>query len=186
MKAADITSPSTDAPSSRRRTSKRLPKATAATREITALASARCKQMGLRLTPLRRELLEMLASERKPLGAYDIAGRLGTRLERCVAPTIAYRGLDFLVDIGLVTRLESQNAYILCAYPDCLHDCMFLVCTSCEWVEEIVDQDVATHLENDARHAGFVTERRVIEIQGQCKTCRPAEGSLVSAVADNR
>ncbi len=131
--------------------------------------------MGLRLTPLRRALLEMLASEPKPLGAYVIAERLGTRLERRIAPTIAYRGLDFLVDIGLVTRLESQNAYILCAHPNCLHDCIFLVCTSCARVEEIVDQDVATRLENDAQHAGFVTERRVIEIQGQCKACQPAD-----------
>lgn len=142
--------------------------------------------MGLRLTPLRRDLLEMLASEQKPLGAYDIAERLGTRLERRVAPTIAYRGLDFLVEIGLVTRLESQNAYVLCAYPDYLHDCMFLACTSCDWVEEIVDQDVATLLENDAKNASFVTERRVIEVQGQCKTCQPAEGCIVSAEADNR
>ncbi|MGI9508928.1 MAG: Fur family transcriptional regulator [Geminicoccaceae bacterium] len=142
--------------------------------------------MGLRLTPLRRDLLEMLALAQKPLGTYDIAERHGTQLERRAAPTIACRGLDFLVDIGLVTRLESQNAYVLCAYPDCLHDCMFLVCTSCDWVEEIVDQDVATLLENDAKHAGFVTERRVIEIQGQCKTCQPVEDSLVSTEADNR
>ena len=175
MKAADTISPTTGVSSSRHRQSKRLPKATAATREILALASARSEQMGLRLTPLRRDLLKMLASEQRPLGAYDIAERLSTRLERRVAPTIAYRGLDFLVDIGLVTRLESQNAYVLCAYPDCLHDCMFLVCTSCDWVEEIVDQDVATCLENDAKHAGFVTERRVIEIQGQCKACQPAD-----------
>ena len=184
MKAADTLSPSTDASSSQHRPSKRRPKATVATREIIALASARCEQMGLRLTPLRRDLLETLASEAKPLGAYDIAERLGTRLERRLAPTIAYRGLDFLVDIGLVTRLESQNSYVLCAYPDCPHDCMFLVCTSCDWVEEIVDQDVATRLENVAMHAGFVTERRVIEIQGQCKACRPAEGSLVLSKAE--
>jgi len=142
--------------------------------------------MGLRLTPLRRDLLEMLASEPKPLGAYDIAERLGMRLQRRVAPAAAYRGLDFLVDIGLVTRLESQNAYVLCAFPDCLHDCMFLVCTSCDWVEEIFDQDVATLLENDAKYAWFVTERRVIEIQGQCKTCQPAGASLVSSEADSR
>lgn len=131
--------------------------------------------MGLRLTPLRRDLLEMLALQQRPLGAYDIAEHMSARLERRVAPAAAYRGLDFLVETGLVTRLESRNAFVLCAYPDCLHDCVFLVCKTCDWVDEIVDQDVATLLENDAKSLGFVTERRVIEIQGQCKSCLPAQ-----------
>ena len=172
MKAADTIVPPVSASLLRRRTGPLLAETTAATRRVLALASMRCEQMGLRLTPLRRDLLVVLASEPKPLGAYDIAERLGARLQRRIAPTEAYRGLDFLVDAGLVTRLESRKSYVLCAYPECLHDCVFLVCTSCDGIEEIVDQDVAIRLEHGAKNAGFRTERRVIEIQGQCKSCR--------------
>ncbi len=134
------------------------------------------------MTPLRRELLDMLESQQKPLGAYNIAERLSARLKRRIAPAAAYRGLDFLVEMGLVARLECRNAFILSAFPDCLHDCIFLVCKTCDRVEEIVDHDVATLLEDDAKNAGFITERRVIEILGQCKSCLTAENDPPSAM----
>ena len=149
-------------------------KATAATRNVLSLASVRCEQLGLQLTPTRRDLLKVLALEQRPLGAYVIAERLGALQERRIAPALAYRGLKFLVDAGLVARLESQNSYVLCAYPDCGHDCVFLICKSCDWVEEVVDEDVVKRLADDAESAGFVPERQVIEVMGQCQSCQLA------------
>lgn len=115
MKAADTPFQSTSASSSRRQSIVRLP--TAAAGRVLALGSTRCEQIGLRLTLFRCDPPDVPASEQKPLGVYGIAGHLGTRLQRRGEPKIAYRGLDSLVTTGLVTRLESRNAYVLCAHP---------------------------------------------------------------------
>ncbi|HSM41507.1 MAG TPA: transcriptional repressor, partial [Afifellaceae bacterium] len=52
-----------------------------------------------------------------PLSAYDILDRLRDKGFR--APLQVYRALDKLLALGLVHRLESLNAFIACAHPDC-------------------------------------------------------------------
>ena len=143
--------------------------------DVLAHAELHCTSQDERLTPLRRDLLRVLSSAEVPLGAYDIARRLSELRQRCTTPVAAYRGLEFLSRVGLVTRLESRNAFVLCAHPDHPHDCVFLLCGSCGEVEEIVDDRLSDLLERDAKDAGFATERRVIEIHGLCKSCQTDE-----------
>lgn len=40
---------------------------------------------------------------------------LAVRNSRPVAPPTVYRALDFLMSQGLVSKIESHNAYVLCA-----------------------------------------------------------------------
>ncbi|RMD92342.1 MAG: transcriptional repressor, partial [Alphaproteobacteria bacterium] len=76
-----------------------------------ARAEARCRESGLRLTPLRRRVLEILLESHRPLGAYDILARLRAD-GRPAQPPVAYRALDFLVAHGLAHRLHSLNAFL--------------------------------------------------------------------------
>ena len=81
------------------------------TADALAHAEARCAQRSQRLTPIRRQVLEVLLGSHKPLGAYEIMDRAaadGTR----PAPITIYRALDFLRDNGLVHRIESRNAFV--------------------------------------------------------------------------
>lgn len=76
----------------------------------TALSEADtlCTQKGLRLTALRRRVLELVWQSHKPLGAYDILGVLSEQDGRRAAPPTVYRALDFLLENGLVHRIAQR------------------------------------------------------------------------------
>lgn len=129
------------------------------------------------LTPARRAVLDLLADARRPLAAYTIAERLSAVRGRAVAPIAVYRSLRFLIAKGLVVRLESLNAFVCCAHPDVDHDCVFLLCQRCGRASEIVDHHVRRRLDDDAGAEGFLPARRIIEVQGLCRDCRPTQAT---------
>ncbi|MBC7478520.1 MAG: transcriptional repressor, partial [Pseudorhodobacter sp.] len=75
-----------------------------------AMAEDRLALTGQRLTPVRRQTLQILLASPRALGAYEV-------LERLVAegfanqPPVAYRALEFLEEQGLVRRLPRLNAF---------------------------------------------------------------------------
>ena len=89
-------------------------------------ADVLCAQKGLRLTALRRRVLELVWQSHKPLGAYDILAVLSEQDGRRAAPPTVYRALDFLLDNGLVHRIASLNAFIGCSHPEHAHQGQFL------------------------------------------------------------
>src|SRR5690349_20371342 len=76
-------------------------------------AETLCMKRGERLTPMRRNVLEVLAASHKPLGAYEIIEEVAARSPR-PAPITIYRALDFLTAQGFVHRIESRNAFLAC------------------------------------------------------------------------
>ncbi len=75
-----------------------------------------CRREGTKLTPGRRRVLEILAEEGRPLGAYDLIEKIATTTGKHPAPISIYRALDFLLENGLVHRLASRNAFLACAH----------------------------------------------------------------------
>jgi Fur family zinc uptake transcriptional regulator len=73
----------------------------------------RCNQRGLRLTAIRRRVLELVWKNHEPVKAYDILEILKTEKKGAAPPTV-YRALDFLLQEGFVHKIESLNAYIGC------------------------------------------------------------------------
>jgi len=63
------------------------------------------------------------------------------------------------------------NAYVANAHPDCLHDCIFLVCDNCGQATHLDDDSLSTGVRAAARKAGFSPERPVIEVHGRCADC---------------
>ena len=83
--------------------------------DVLSHAETLCRQRKQRLTPMRRQVLNALAASHRPIGAYEIMERVaadGTR----PAPITVYRALDFLIEQGLVHRIESRNAFLACAH----------------------------------------------------------------------
>ena len=76
-----------------------------------------CERDGLRLTPIRRQVLEIIWSSHEPSRAYDILAELSRRSGRQITPPTVYRTLDFLQKARLIHRIESQNAFVGCANP---------------------------------------------------------------------
>lgn len=133
-------------------------------------ADARCTSEGLRLTAVRRKVLEILLHEHRAIGAYAILDRLredgfGSQ------PPVAYRALDFLVANGLAHKIERLNAFIACAHPDEAHAPAFMICRLCDAVAEAQSSPARGALGEAARATGFVIERTVVEAEGVCPAC---------------
>jgi Fur family zinc uptake transcriptional regulator len=138
-----------------------------------ALATAEqlCRERGLRFTATRRRVLELVWQSHKPIGAYDILEVLGQESKSAAPPTV-YRALDFLIDAGLVHRLDSLNAFIGCPDPASRHAGQFLICRQCRSVTELSDSEIEALIAQKAAANGFSAVRQMLEIEGLCNDCR--------------
>ena len=93
---------------------------------------------------------------------------------RRVAANSVYRILDLFVGANLARRVESANAYIANDHPDCLHDCIFLICDNCGQTTHLDDDRLTGGVRAAAKQAGFAPERPVIEVRGRCGDCEEA------------
>jgi Fur family zinc uptake transcriptional regulator len=131
-----------------------------------------CQGRGQKFTPIRRQVLQALLSSHRPLGAYEIIEQLAKDIQR-PAPITVYRALDFLMENGLVHRIESRNAFLACAHNhDELSMVAFLICDHCGSVGEIPATPVANSINDAARGTGFVPKLSVVEITGTCVHCQ--------------
>jgi Fur family zinc uptake transcriptional regulator len=144
------------------------------TADALAHAEALCAKRAQRLTPIRRQVLEVLLGSHSPLGAYDIIDRAAATGAR-PAPITIYRALDFLRENGLVHRIESRNAFVACVNNHADGELVvFLICEHCGAVGEAASAAVADQLKAASRAAGFTPKAPVIEIGGVCAHCRQA------------
>ena len=137
-------------------------------------ADSICVGRGARLTELRRQVLGLILDAEAPTGAYDLLDRLRTTRHGAAPPTV-YRALDFLLEHGLVHRVERLSAFIGCVAHEEAHAAQFLICRSCGKVMEIDDHGLAHALEHAARRLGFSVGKATIEAEGLCAACTPEE-----------
>lgn len=142
--------------------------------EALEAAEAICAKRGARLTKLRRRVLELIWSSHAPVGAYDLLRRLSREHESAAPPTV-YRALDFLLDQGLIHRIESLNAFVGCAGPSEAHAGQFLICRDCGIAAEMHDRRVNQAIGRSAAELGFAVEQATVELRGLCPTCRGGE-----------
>ncbi len=138
--------------------------------DVLAEAERIARARGARLTPVRRRTLEILLEAHRALGAYDMLARLaaegfGTQ------PPVAYRALEFLVDLGLVHRINRLNAFAACMHPGQAHNPAFLICRSCNLVAEAPATAARAALESAAEATGFRVEFASLEAVGLCPAC---------------
>ena len=128
-------------------------------------------ERGVRLTALRRRVLELVWGSHEPVKAYDVLEQLRDEIRNAAPPTV-YRALDFLQEEGFVHKIESLNAYIGCGEPGHGNRGQFLICSSCAAVAELDDADIVKLIAAKASQLGFVIESQVIEVKGLCAECR--------------
>ena len=136
-----------------------------------------------RLNEVQSRIRALLAATPKPLSAYDVIDAL--RGEARLAPPTVYRALQKLIDVGLVHRLETQNAYVACRHAEdaCGHShrAGFMICRLCGETQEFGDAEIEALLAKTAARSGFAAERVSVEIQGRCADCRALTPPDVSA-----
>ncbi len=134
-----------------------------------------CASKGARLTALRQKVLELVWESHKPVGAYEVLAALKVDRPGAKPPTV-YRALEFLLDHGLIHRIERLNAYVGCACPGEKHSGQFLICTECGCAAELQDASIIKALTQGAESAGFELERPLVEVEGKCSACREGRG----------
>ncbi|MCY4263939.1 MAG: Fur family transcriptional regulator [Gammaproteobacteria bacterium] len=129
-----------------------------------------CEIEGERFTDLRRQVLELIWAEHKPIKAYDLLNELSAK-RRGVAPATVYRTLDFLQAQGLVHKLESLNAFMGCSHPGQKHHGHFLICESCEQVRELESNAFKQSAGLIEQENAFKIRHMTVEIFGICESC---------------
>lgn len=138
--------------------------------DVLARAEVQVAKAGVRLTPVRRRVLEILLEAHRALGAYDVLQRLAAE-GFGNQPPVAYRALDFLVENGLAHRIRRLNAFTACMHPGEAHSPAFLICRLCDAVAEAPAASVQDALDRAAADLGFAIERSNIEALGLCPAC---------------
>src|SRR5689334_22298866 len=152
------------------------------TRTLLDRADEVCRQRGARLTELRRRVLGLILDAAAPTGAYDLLDRL-RQTRRGAAPPTVYRALDFLLEQGLIHRVERLSAYVGCvagctADPheaEHTHAAQFLICRAWGRAIEMQCHDLSSVLARVAKGAGFSVGSATIEAEGVCRTCAAAK-----------
>jgi Fur family zinc uptake transcriptional regulator len=151
------------------------------TEQLLSGAKAICEHRGASLTELRRQVLGLILDAAAPTGAYELLDRLRETRPGAAPPTV-YRTLDFLLDQGLIHRVQRLSAFVGCvagctADPDAeshAHAAQFLICSGCGRVVEMRDHHVSAVLARAAKDAGFSVASATIEVEGTCGGCRVA------------
>jgi Fur family transcriptional regulator, zinc uptake regulator len=114
---------------------------------------------------------KILAASRQPMSAYDILPQMAKKMKKPVAPPTVYRALQHLEEMGLVSRIESKNAYVLCRHPHEEHDCLFFICRKCGKATEAPERAISRLVRKEAKSLGFAASRQILEILGVCSKC---------------
>lgn len=121
------------------------------------------------LTSLRKAVLFVLWEAKKPLKVYEILESLN-KAQCSATATSVYRTLDFFIGAGLLRKIESIQAYVLCltSHTDTK---ILMVCNRCHDIAETHDEALHFLLAELASRVSFQMGGEMIEIKGICSTC---------------
>ena len=130
----------------------------------------RLRARGLRWTPQRRVLLDVLAQMDGHVTGADIVD--GCRaIDPATTPSTVYRALDVLEELGVVSHShgrEGRQEFHVNPSADHGH----LVCSSCGRSWELTPAEVTPLVERLQRRRGFAVDVDHLTIEGRCADCR--------------
>lgn len=136
-----------------------------------AKAEQLCQERGERFTEPRRVVYSLLLQHAKALTAYQILDLMQSERPGAKPPTV-YRALDFLMKLGLIHRVDSSNAYLICHGGDHEHQAQFLICNQCGAVTEVELPALEPEIHSICEEKGFKPDQQIVEIRGLCSRCR--------------
>jgi Fur family transcriptional regulator, zinc uptake regulator len=140
-------------------------------------AKARCGELGIKWTALREQVFRQIATNHKPVSAYDLIESLAKDGKR-LAPVSIYRILEVLKEAGLVHRLESRNAFFACMTEhESNHQSVTCICDACDLVTEVRAPDAYRAINEAIEGARFARRMTMIEVSGICADCRDARAA---------
>jgi Fur family zinc uptake transcriptional regulator len=128
------------------------------------------EQYGFKFTKLRKLIYEKIIKSKKPLKAYDILDGIKDSEYSAKPPTV-YRTLDFLIGLGLIHKIESDNSYIACSHPNEHSQCFFMTCEKCGDTQEICADSIKSQIEDKTKNSQFKISNINLEVKGLCGKC---------------
>lgn len=131
-----------------------------------AKAANPLKESGLKSTPGRRAVLQVLEKASSPLSPEQIHGKVGS--EVCDRATV-YRILDSLSQAGLAQRLtlEGKTLYLP---EESNHHHHHIICRKCRSTV-CLDECLISPLEKKAQQLGFHEIHHSLQLTGLCSKC---------------
>ena len=132
----------------------------------------RLRARGLRWTPQRRTLVEVLSAADGHVTGSEIVERCRA-LDPATTPSTVYRTLDVLEDLGLVRHGHGPDGreefHML---PDAEHG--HLYCQVCRGTWNLNAREAAGIMRSLARRRAFVVDLSHVTIVGRCADCAGA------------
>ncbi len=121
------------------------------------------------LTPKLQSVYDCIKNATTPPGAYDLLDQLRSQGFR--APSQMYRALHRLLELGLIHKVESLNAFIACHQNHQFGSSILAVCDSCGSVEELSSVEFVEQIKVLGTRYEFKARELAVEIKGQCSGC---------------
>lgn len=125
-----------------------------------------------KLTRNQEVVMAALTAADQPLSAYQILDLDVVRENGLKAPLTVYRALDKLISLGLVHRIESLSAFVLCDHEPHSEPAAFMICQDCRSTIEFSTRALNRSIERQAGERGFLVEGIHLEVSGHCEACR--------------
>ncbi|GAA3942507.1 Fur family transcriptional regulator [Litoribacillus peritrichatus] len=141
--------------------------------QTSAVEQARrlCEEQGVRFTKLREQLFTLIWESHKPVTAYKLLDQIKDSDFSATPPTV-YRTLDFLLEQGLIHRINSLNAFIGCCQPGARHTGTFIICERCEHAQEVDHANILHAIQQVSEQHHFQMKSYVTEVYGLCPQCQ--------------
>lgn len=130
---------------------------------------AQLRSRGLRWTPRRRVVLEVLSEASGHLTGAEIVERCRRR-DPATVPSTVYRTLDVLEELGLVRHghgADGREEYHVRPSDEHGH----LHCERCGGRWDIARSEVAEFVAHIERHRGFSVDLSHVTLVGRCSSC---------------
>ena len=130
----------------------------------------RLRSQGLRWTPQRRVLVEVLSRTGGHITGAELVERC-REVDAATIPSTVYRTLDVLEDLGMVQHCHGPNGreefHVL---PEAEHG--HLYCRTCHRSWDIQADDAAGLVDALAVRRGFAVDLSHVTVVGSCADCR--------------
>ena len=133
-------------------------------------AAEHCLKNGANLTDLRRQVLDLVLAHDGVVKAYQILTDLQQTRGSAAPPTV-YRALEFLVEQGILHRVEALNGYVVCRHLDCAHPSVIMTCRDCGKVDEMAADEGFVALRQLCAVHGFDMDEQQLLLNGRCVQC---------------
>ena len=136
-----------------------------AERMISTLAEA-----GVRITPARRAVVEVIASSSRMLNSEEVLKQARKR-QPSLGLASVYRTLDALQAARCTNHVYlDQQGFVFACFKQEMH--AHLICRMCHRLIECDLTDVTPHIGHLLATAGFRPDLKVVEMIGVCESCQ--------------